>query len=30
MTYQSIIEKMTVFEKAQMMTDKSTWETKKF
>ncbi|MGX7076041.1 glycoside hydrolase family 3 protein [Globicatella sanguinis] len=30
MKYQSIIEQMTVFEKAQMMTGKSTWETKDF
>ncbi|MBF6626128.1 glycoside hydrolase family 3 C-terminal domain-containing protein [Aerococcaceae bacterium zg-BR9] len=30
MKYQSIIEKMSVFEKAQLMTGKSTWETKDF
>lgn len=30
MKYQSIIEQMSVFEKAQMMTGKSTWETKDF
>ncbi|MBK0348638.1 glycoside hydrolase family 3 C-terminal domain-containing protein [Aerococcaceae bacterium zg-ZJ1578] len=30
MKYQSIIEQMTVFEKAQMMTGKNTWETKDF
>lgn len=30
MKYQSIIEKMSLFEKAQMMTGKSTWQTKDF